>query len=62
MTDVATNIFPSEPVRNGYVITGVDKQGNRHRVAPTNDEDVPTASGLFIALKDRFDNPTYYTA
>lgn len=62
MTDVATKVFPNEPIRNGYAITDVDKQGNNGRVAPTIDEDVPVVSGLVTSYDNRFDDPTYYTA
>ena len=59
--DVAVKVFPSEPIRNGYAITAVDKQGNFQRVAPLIDEDIPNVDGLFTQLGDRFDDINYYT-
>jgi len=63
MSDVA--IHPNNTtniVGQGNVVTAVDKSGNYQVLAPTIDENNVSPSGFRARLKDRFDDPTYYTA
>jgi hypothetical protein len=59
-TDVAQKVITGNPVVNGGAVTGVDRSGNNHTVAPDISRG-GDATALETDLTDRFDNPRYYT-
>ena len=62
MADVATNAHSSNTTeKNGSVVTGVDKKGNKHTIDPTINSTVDP-SVLEVRLTNRFDDPDYYGA
>lgn len=57
---VAQKVIAANDVVNGGVVTGVDKSGNKHTIAPDISRG-GDASALDAALDTRFDDPRYYT-
>jgi hypothetical protein len=59
MSDVYTPVTSGDP-RNGKSVVYADMMGNFQGLSPAVDRsDMPAMTGV---LKDRFDNPTYYSA
>lgn len=61
-TDVAKYSTSVTTIKNGNLVTAVDKLGNKQIIAPPKAYDGQTPEGIETKFTTRFDDPQYYTA
>ena len=62
-TDIFTVVKSNQPIKNGSVIAGVDKQGTIQEINPDSGKNhVPQSGAMENKYTNRWDDPTYYTA